>query len=156
MAEQDKLAILRNRLLNQMKRKETELKDLHRKMSAIDEVYNLLIEEGNLKEQVDDVKVTKEKYKNVGLQDAILDCINNGPPRLWTRPEVIKVLRQNGIKTRSPNARNFYSVVAVTLNRLVTQKNIAVEKGKRGKVFKKIKAEGEQNNKVVDIRQVGS
>lgn len=155
MAKEERLAILRNRIVNQIKKKEAELKDLHRKLAAVDEVYNLLIEEEDIKERSEDIKAAKDKYKNMGLQDAILDCINNGPQRPWTRPDIIKVLRQNSIRTKSPNPKNFYSVVATTLARLVQQKKIAEGVGKRGKIFKKVEAASDQG-RVIEMRQSGT
>ena len=145
MAEQERLIALRNRLVHAVKIKETELKELHHKLAAIDEVYGLFLEEsGGKREPIMD-RSEKEKYKDVGLQDAILDCINNtdaGPAGHWTRPEIIDWIINHGLKTRSKKARIFYSVVSITLARLVNQNKILEDKGKKGKVFKKIDVSG--------------
>ena len=94
IAEQDRLVTLRNRLLNDIKKLEADLEIFHHKLSVVDEAYGLILEDSRVKRDDSKVKVVKDKYKKMGLQDAILDCINTGPAlHKWTRPQSANALR---------------------------------------------------------------
>lgn len=136
MVEHDSLKQLRFKLFNDLKEKESVIKELQEKISAIDRVLGLLSEEGYATPELPlSFKREPGRYKDFGLQEAILDCFKQEPLKSWSVVEVRRVLNEGGLQTK---AKNMYAIVSATLDRLATKGKITVEKTKKGRRFRSI------------------
>lgn len=132
MAEQDRLEALRIRIQEQVRQKEDELKQFKQKLHIIDSALGLLFEEGEIKSPSKVVEIRRDKYKDMKLQDAVLDCVNNyGSTRELSPAEILRHLKENGIQSKS---KHLYSTVFIGLRRLA-QKGLILRV--EGKGFKK-------------------
>jgi hypothetical protein len=128
MAEQDRLEALRVKIHAQVKQKEDELKELKQKLHIIDSALGLLFDEGEIKAPGKVVEIRRDKYKDMKMQDAVLDCVNNyGATRELSPNEVMKHLKENGIQSKS---KHIYSTVFITLKRLADKGLVLKVQGK--------------------------
>ena len=134
--EFERLEKIRGKLETQIHEKQTEIAELKKKYAAVEQVIDLLYRDEAEKPQTAKVvEIKRDRYKEMSIGEAISDCINNGPLRSWSRPEIVKFLKDNGFKSKS---KNLYALVAGTLQHLEKTKRVAIVSTPQGKRFKKI------------------
>jgi DNA-binding transcriptional ArsR family regulator len=130
------LGTLRSKLSKEIQELEEKLKERRDKIRAIDLVRGMLTEEsigqpGNKAPDVDG-----KRFLKMGLQEAILTCIDEPMPHLWTVPEIKKELLTGGLKSK---AKDLYSSISATLQRLESKGMVHSEKREKGGKRYKIK-----------------
>ena len=116
MADANALETVRIKLIGRINLLEEQLKQVRQKLHMIDGALGVLFEEGEDKSLNKVVDTRKDKYKDLKLTQAILDCVNTyGQTRELSPAEVRKNLKDNGLKTTS---KHFYTTVFVALKRL--------------------------------------
>lgn len=127
------LGILRNKFLKEVKELESELKERHDKIKAIDLVLGMLIEQGGNKEgSKTPLGGDTSRFRKMGAKEAILRCMNE-PIRWWSMAEVKKTLFDGGFKSKSKDPGG---VISSTLTRLVEEKEIQADKTVKPQRFK--------------------
>lgn len=134
--EFDRLEKIRAKLTGQIQEKQAEVIELKKKFAAVEQVIDMLFREETEKPQANKVvEIRRDKYKDMSIGEAVLDCINHGPSRSWSRPEVQKFLKDNGFRSK---AKSPYALVAGTLQRLEKSEKIGSIPTPQGKRFKKV------------------
>lgn len=134
------LSTLRSKLSKEIQELEQELesklKERREKIKAIDLVRGMLVEEssGQLGNKAADVD--GKRFLKMGLQEAILNCIDEPDPHLWTVPAIKKELLAGGLKSK---AKDLYSSISATLQRLESKGRVQSEKREKGGKGYKIK-----------------
>lgn len=140
--ENDKLGMLRDKLMKQRRELVDKIGEIDSKLSRVEEVWQMLLTEEISAETVRTLtSPEKGRYATATLQNAVLDLVTNSPDdKVWSPKEIASELRRQGLQTTS---KNFVSVVISALLRLADKGRIEAthHEGKRGKRFKK-KASG--------------
>lgn len=125
---------LRIKLIGQINEKEQEIGALRQQLKAIEQVRELMFKEGLQASlfPVSEGSQPATKYRKYGVSDAVLDAINNGPSQQWSRPEIVKYLKNNGLRSK---AKNFYATVNGTIQRLEMTGKIRSVQTDNGKLF---------------------
>lgn len=129
MAETNPLDTVRAKLIARINRMEEALKAERLKLQFIDGAQKVLFEEGEERNSTNKVvELRKDKYKDMPLTQAVLDCIiTYGQTRELSIPEILKILKDNGFKN---NSKNLYNMAFVALKRLEGKGLIEKVKGK--------------------------
>lgn len=127
------LSSLRNKLLSETKELEEKLKERRDKIKAIDLVFNMLIEEGGGEAVDKSVEIDSTRFRKMGLQEAILMCMEQPIIRWWSVVEIKKALMAGRLKTK---AKDPYSAITATLDRLVERGKVEVEKTTKARKFR--------------------
>lgn len=129
--EQERLGAIRTKIANDIAKKEQEIKELRSRLHSVDVALGLLFEEREAHTGTKVIELRKDKYKTMGLSDAIRDCVNvYGATRQLSTAEISKYLKDNGIQSKS---KYFYQTVFSTLARLAENREIERVKGKWSK-----------------------
>ncbi len=134
------LGALRNKLSKEIQEIEQEfeekLKERRDKIKAIDLVRAMLVEESSGQPGNKAADIDGKRFLKMGLQAAIINCIDEPMPHLWTIPEIKKELLSGGLKSK---AKNLYSSISATLQRLESKGKVQSEKREKGGKGYKIK-----------------
>lgn len=130
------LGTLRSKLSREIQELEEKLKERRDKIKAIDLVRGMLIEESSGQPGNKATDVDGNRFRKMGLQAAILSCMGEPIPRLWAVPEIKKELLAGGLKSK---AKDLYSSISATLQRLESKGKVQSEKREKGGKRYKIK-----------------
>ncbi len=123
------LGSLRIKLSKEIQELEEKLKERREKIRAIDLVRGMLVEESNVQAVNKTADVDGKRFLKMGLQEAIISCIDEPMPHLWTIPEIKKELLAGGLKSK---AKDLYSSISATLQRLESKGRVQSEKREKG------------------------